>query len=63
MPNGFSIQLPTKLAPNLPLDSVVSKTQILLSLHRGFLTNATNHRKNNLIKLTHYDETKKRAHT
>ena len=31
-----------------------------LLAHAGFLTNATQN--NNLIKLTHYDETKKRAH-
>ena len=39
------------------LDSVVVKTQKLLSLHGGFLT----YKRNNPTKLTHYDEAKKRA--
>ena len=34
----------------------------MFSLHRGFLPNAMHpHRETNLIKLTHYDKTKKRA--
>ena len=43
------------------LDYVVDNTQNLVSSHGGFLINASSQR-NNLIKLTHYDETKKRAH-
>ena len=39
------------------LDSVVVNTQTLFSSH-----NAMHHHRNNLIKLTHYDGTKKRAH-
>ena len=39
------------LAPNLALDYVVVKTKMLLSSQRNYL-----------IKLTHFDETKERAH-
>ena len=34
----------------------------MLSLHWGFLTFAMYHHRESIIKLTHYDETKKRAH-
>ena len=44
----------------LALDSVVVKTQNFFSLHEGFLTIAMYHHRET-IKLTHYDETKKRA--
>ena len=49
---------PILLVPNLALDSVDVKTKKMFSSHRGFLTIA----RNNLIKLTHYDETKNMAH-
>ena len=42
------------------LDSVVTNTPKLFSLHGGFLTNAVH--RNNLITLTHLDETIKKAH-
>ena len=46
------------------LDSVVVKTKKikLFSSHRGFLTNAMYHYRDNQIKLTHYDDTEKGAH-
>ena len=45
------------------IDTAVVKTKILFSSHGGFpsLCNVSSQR-NNLIKLTHYDETKKMAH-
>ena len=42
------------------LDSAFVEVQEMFSLH-GRLTNAMFHQRNTLIKLTHYDETKKRA--
>ena len=47
------------------LDSVVVNTQKMFSWHGGFITNAMHlpsSQRNNQIKLTHNDETKKRAH-
>ena len=41
-------------------DSVIVETQQLFSLHRGFLTYAMYHQ-GELIKLTHYDETRERT--
>ena len=48
------------------LDSIVVITQKLFSSHGGFLTYAIYHhretsQRNNLNKLTHYDETKKKG--
>ena len=41
------------------LDSDVVKSQKMLSLHGGFLSNAMlHHRKNSQIKVTHHNETK-----
>ena len=46
-----------------PLDSVVVKTKKLLSSDGDFLTNAVHHhRENNLIKLTHHEQTRKNGH-
>ena len=44
------------------LDSAVVEVQEMFSSHGGLLTNAMYHHGNTLIKLTHHDETKKRAH-
>ena len=48
------------------LDSVTAKAQNLFSLHGDFLTivmySNVSSQRNNLIKSTHYDETKKRTH-
>ena len=44
----------------ITLDSVV--TQILFSSHGDFLTYVMHHYRKRLIKLTQFDETKKRAH-
>ena len=41
-------------------DSVIVETQQLFSLHRGFLAYAMYHHRE-LIKLTHYDDTRERA--
>ena len=42
------------------LDSVTVKTKKILSSHSDFLTIAMYHHR--LIKLTHYDDTKKKTH-
>ena len=44
------------------LDSAVVEVQEMFSSHGGLLTNAMYHHGENLIKLTHHDETKKQAH-
>ena len=45
------------------LDSAVVEVQEMFSSHGGHLTNAMyHHGDNTLIKLTHHDETKKRAY-
>ena len=44
------------------LDSAVVEVQEMFSSHGGHLTNAMYHHGETLIKLTHHDETKKRAH-
>ena len=45
------------------LDSTVVEVQDMLNLHGSFLTNAVlSSYRNTIIKLTPYDETKKRAH-
>ena len=46
------------------LDSTVTvvEAQNMISLLGGFQAFAMHHYRNNLIKLTHYDKTKKRAH-
>ena len=43
------------------LGSVVVKTQTCLARMKGFLTIAM-YERNNIIKYTHYDETKQKAH-
>ena len=44
------------------LDSAVVEVQEIFSSHGGHLTNAMYHHGETLIKLTHHDETRKRAH-
>ena len=44
------------------LGSFVVKNTKLLSSHGGFSTNAMPSQRNSLFKLTHYDETKKKAY-
>ena len=44
------------------LDSAVVEVQEMFSSHGGHLTNAMHHHGVTLIKSTHHDETKKRAH-
>ena len=44
------------------LDSAVVEVQKLFSSHGGLLTNAMYYHGETLIKLTPFDETKKRAH-
>ena len=48
-------------AISFALDYVVVNTQKVFSLQGGFQTSAMHHHRKNLIKLTHNDETKKRA--
>ena len=45
-----------------PLDSAVFIVQEMFSSHGSIQTNAMYHHGETLIKLTHYDETKKRAY-
>ena len=42
--------------------STVVEVQEMFSSHGDLLTNAMYHHRETLIKLTHHDETKKRAH-
>ena len=44
------------------LDSAVVEVQEMFSSHGGHLTSAMYHHGKTLIKLTHHDEAKKRAH-
>ena len=50
------------LAPNLALDYAVVEVQEMFSSHGDLLTNAMYHNGETLVKLTHHDEIKKRAH-
>ena len=50
------------LAPNLALDYAVVEVQEMFSSHGDLLTIAMYHHGETLVKLTHHDETKKRAH-
>ena len=47
---------------NFALDSAVAEVQEMFSSYGDHLTNALYHHGETLFKLTHHDETKKRAH-